>query len=127
MNTVCLVGRLTRDPEVHYTNENLAICNFTVAINRAKDGADFPSVVVFGKTAENCGKYLKKGDRVGVEGRIQTGSYERPTGEKVYTTKVSAHRVEFLESKSTEYKGKNSDEGYSSFKEADDEFLDIPF
>ena len=103
MNSVVLIGRLTRDPEVRYTaGTQMAVCTFTVAIDRpVKQGserqADFPRVTVFGKQAENCEKYLAKGRLVGVQGRIQTGSYTNKDGQTVYTTDVVADRVEFLE------------------------------
>lgn len=102
MNSVVLIGRLTRDPEVRYTGEQMAIANFSVAIDRPprRDGTketDFPRVTVFGKQAENCEKYLRKGRLVAVQGRIQTGSYTNKNGDKVYTTDVVADRVEFLE------------------------------
>ena len=76
----------------------MAVARFTIAINRMKKdgGADFPNIVVFGKQAENCEKYLRKGSKVAIEGRIQTGSYEREDGTRVYTTDVVAERVEFL-------------------------------
>lgn len=102
MNNVVLIGRLTRDPEVRFTEQQLAIARFSIAIDRGKDrngesrGADFPTIVVFGKQAENCEKYLAKGRQVGVQGRIQTGSYVNKDGNKVYTTEVVADRVEFL-------------------------------
>lgn len=101
MNSVILIGRLTRDPELRYTQSQTAVCRFTLAVDRPKnsekEGADFPSVVVFGKQAENCDKYLAKGRKVAVEGRIQTGSYKNKEGSTVYTTNVVASRVEFLE------------------------------
>ena len=103
MNSVVLIGRLTRDPEVRYTaGTQMAVCSFTVAIDRpARAGAekqtDFPRVTVFGKQAENCERFLKKGRLVGVQGRIQTGSYTNRDGATVYTTDVVADRVEFLE------------------------------
>lgn len=102
MNTVILIGRLTRDAEVRYTKDNMAIARFSLAIDRPpkKDGtkeADFPGIVVFGKSAENCEKYLAKGRMVAIEGRIQTGSYTKQDGTKVYTTEVVANRVEFLD------------------------------
>ena len=103
MNSVTLIGRLTKDPEVRYGAESQsAYCRFTIAIDRGKDrsgedmGADFPSIVCFGKTAENCERFLKKGRLVGVQGRIRTGKYEK-NGQTVYTTDVYADRVEFLE------------------------------
>ncbi len=98
MNSVQLIGRLTKDPEVRYAKDNMAVATFAVAIDRGKDkGADFPRVTVFGKQAENCEKYLHKGLLVGIQGRIQTGSYTNKNGDKVYTTDVIADRVEFLE------------------------------
>lgn len=99
MNICSLIGRLTADPKMSYGSGNqMAICKFTLAVDRnGKDkGADFPRVTVFGKQAESCEKYLAKGRQVGVVGRIQTGSYEKSDGTKVYTTDVIADRVEFL-------------------------------
>ena len=103
MNSVVLIGRLTRDPEVRYSaGTQMAICRFAVAIDRpprqnGEKQTDFPNVVVFGKQAENCERFLAKGRLVGVQGRIQTGSYTNRDGATVYTTDVVADRVEFLE------------------------------
>ncbi|WP_338547815.1 single-stranded DNA-binding protein [Emergencia sp. JLR.KK010] len=103
MNSVVLIGRLTRDPEVRYTaSTQMAVATFNVAIDRpvragGEKQTDFPRVTVFGKQAENCEKYLAKGRLVGVQGRIQTGSYQNKDGVTVYTTDVVADRVEFLE------------------------------
>ncbi len=104
MNNVVLIGRLTRDPEVRYTGDGLAIARFSLAIDRPVRGngngekqTDFPSIVVFGKSAENCEKYVKKGRLVAVQGRLQTGSYTNKDNVKVYTTEVVADRVQFLE------------------------------
>ena len=102
MNNVVLIGRLTRDPETRYTGEGLAITRFSLAIDRptrnsGEKQTDFPSIVVFGKQAENCEKYLAKGRLCAVQGRIQTGSYNNKDGNKVYTTDVVADRVQFLE------------------------------
>ena len=102
MNSVALIGRLTRDPEIRYTTEQMAIATFSIAIDRPprRDGTretDFPRITVFGRQAENCEKYLKKGRMVGITGRIQTGSYTNRNGEKVYTTDVVADRVEFID------------------------------
>ena len=103
MNSVSLIGRLTKDPDVRYgAASQTAVARFTIAIDRGKDkngedrGADFPGIVCFGKTAELCERYLGKGRLVGIQGRIQTGSYEKD-GRKVYTTEVLADRVEFLD------------------------------
>lgn len=99
MNCVILIGNLTRDPEVRYTsgNEPMAVATLNIAVNRQKKGeADFPRVIVFGKQAENCEKYLAKGRKIAVRGRLQTGKYQNKKGETVYTTDVVADRVEFL-------------------------------
>ena len=101
MNSVILIGRVAQDIEVRYTAGQMAVATFTVAVDRpVKDKekqADFPRVTVFGKQAENCEKYLAKGRLVGVQGRLQTGSYTNKDGVTVYTTDVVADRVEFLE------------------------------
>lgn len=103
MNNVILIGRLTRDPEVRYTaNTQMAVATFTLAVDRpVKSGeekkADFPRVIVFGRQAENCEKYLSKGRLIAVRGRLQTGSYKNKDGQTVYTTDVIADHVEFLE------------------------------
>lgn len=101
MNSVILIGRLTRDPEVRYTASQMAVATFTIAIDRPvrSDGekqTDFPRITVFGKQAENCEKYLAKGRLVGVQGRLQTGSYKNRDGATIYTTDVIADRVKFL-------------------------------
>lgn len=100
MNKVQMIGNLTRNPETRYsTGENqTAICRFSIAINTGygeKQRTDYPQIVVFGKQAESCDRYLKKGNKVAISGRIQTGSYEKD-GQKIYTTEVVAEQVEFL-------------------------------
>ena len=103
MNNVALIGRLTRDPEERYTSETqMAVARFSVAIDRpvragGEKQADFPNVVVFGKQAENCERFLRKGRLVGIQGRIQTGKYTNKDGATVYTTEVVANNVEFLD------------------------------
>lgn len=103
MNSVVLIGRLTRDPEVRYiSSSQTAVATFSVAIDRpiragGEKQTDFPRVTVFGKQAENCEKYLAKGRLVGVQGRLQTGSYRNKDSVTVYTTDVIADRIEFLE------------------------------
>lgn len=148
MNNVTLVGRLTRNPELK--SGSVIVARFSVAIDRGKDkdgndrGTDFPNVVVFGKQAENCAKYLEKGRQVAVQGRIQTGSYEKKDGTKVYTTDVVADRVEFLGSKpegdphpydrvnkgtpapvATLPEDNDIPEGFHAYDDGDDDF--IPF
>lgn len=101
MNSVLLIGRLTKDPEVRYTAETqLAVARFSLAIDDGygeKKRTNFPNIVAFGKTAESCEKFLSKGKLVAVQGKIQTGSYKNKEGATVYTTDVVADRVEFLE------------------------------
>ena len=102
MNSVVLIGRLARDPELIYTPSNQTpLCRFTIAVDRPRrngedTGADFIRITVWGKQAETCDRYLSKGRQVAVSGRIQTGSYKNRDGATVYTTDVVADRVEFL-------------------------------
>ncbi len=139
MNKVTLIGRLTKDPEVRYSSgTQTAVARFSLAIDRAKKangedgGTDFPNIVAFGKTAELVEKYVTKGQQIAVEGRIQTGSYERD-GVKHYTTDIVAERVEFLgkkeQSSDTLPKGiektKDGDNVYDVFGNITDD--DIPF
>ena len=126
MNNVTLIGRLTKDPEVRYTEQQLAVARFNIAIDRiGKDkGADFPSIVVFSKQAENCEKYLTKGRKVAIQGHIQTGSYEKD-GRKVYTTDVVADRVEFLEWGDREEKPTSNSGTFEGFEAVEDD--DVPF
>ena len=104
MNKVCLIGRITRDPELRYTSSNIPSVRFTLAVNRTfqnQNGereADFINIVAWRNQAENVKKYVSKGSLVAVEGRIQTGSYEKD-GQRIYTTDVIADNVQFLESK----------------------------
>ena len=127
MNNVVLIGRLTKDPEVKYIPQSeTAVANFTLAVDRpmAKEKtADFIRIVAFGKTAELCEKYLAKGRQVGIQGRIQTGSYENKNGDKVYTTDVIAERVEFLGKKDEEKDQEQSNipEGFATLDD-DEEF-----
>ena len=135
MNKTILMGRLTRDPDIRYTTgaEPMAIGRFTLAVDRrfAKDGeqsADFISCVAFGKRAEFLKKYCRKGTKLVVEGRIQTGSYEKD-GQKVYTTDVVVENLEFAESKaSAQNNGVNTGSSYGAPapENADAEFINIP-
>lgn len=101
MNIVCLIGRLTRDPELRYTTgeKPTAVCNFTLAVDRMNEGADFIRCIAFGKTAEVIGKHMTKGRQGAVKGRIQTGSYEDRNGQNHSTTDVIAERFYFVGSK----------------------------
>lgn len=109
MNRVDLTGRPTKDPEIRYSQGTnpMAIAKFTLAVDRdyKKEGeqsADFINIVAFGKTAEFCEKFVQKGVKYGVCGKIQTGSYDDKDGKKVYTTEVVAEKIEFEEKKSAE-------------------------
>ncbi|WP_404406500.1 single-stranded DNA-binding protein [Jeotgalibacillus malaysiensis] len=105
MNRVVLVGRLTKDPDLRYTPSGVAVATFTLAVNRAftnQQGdreADFINCVVWRRPAENVANFLKKGSLAGVDGRIQTRSYENQEGKRVYVTEVNAESVQFLEPK----------------------------
>lgn len=126
MNKVILVGRLTRDPEIRYANneKNTCTARFSLAINRkfktnGQYEADFPNCVAMGKTAEFVERYFHKGDMIALDGHIQTGSYTNKDGNKVYTTDVFAENVEFAQSKSDSSNSNNS-------KPSLDDFVNIP-
>lgn len=150
MNKVILMGRLTRDPDIRISNNSeqaLCIARYTLAVDRrftrrngGDDGqnADFISCVCFGRTAEFAEKYFRKGTKIAVEGRIQTGSYTNREGQKVYTTEVVVENQEFAESKNAS-SGNGSGNGgcrqsgnssrqtqQEAPKPADDGFMDIP-
>src|SRR5699024_1827533 len=103
LNRVVLVGRLTRDPELRVSQNNIAVATFNLAVNRpftsqnGERGADFINCVVFRKQAENVNQYVKKGSIVGIDGRIQTRNYENKDGQRVYVTEVVCESVQFLE------------------------------
>src|SRR5699024_9998343 len=105
MNRTILVGRLTKDPELRYTANGVAVANFTLAVNRnfknkqGEQEADFINCIVWQKPAENAANYLKKGSLAGVDGRIQTRNHENNEGRRVYVTEVVAESVQFLEPK----------------------------
>ena len=105
MNKVVLMGRLTRDPDVRYTQVDFSPCvaRYTLAVDRRtkEKETDFISCVAFGKSGEFAEKYLHKGIKIAVEGRIQTGSYTNKDGKKIYTTDVVVESTEFAESKNS--------------------------
>ena len=133
MNKVILMGRLTRDPEIRYSQgENaMAIGRYTLAVDRRikkdteEQSADFISCVTFGKNAEFVEKYLKKGVKIAVTGRIQTGSYTNKDGVKVYTTDVVVEEHEFAESKSAS--GRTAPENADGFIAIPEGVEDLPF
>ena len=138
MNKAILMGRLTRDPEVRYSQgDNLAIARYTLAVDRRfnrngdENTADFISCVAFGKSAEFAEKYFRKGTKIAVTGRIQTGSYTNKDGVKVYTTDVVVEDQEFAESKNN---NSNYDSNFGDMETksasapmaASDGFMNIP-
>ncbi len=134
MNKVIIMGRLTRDPEVRYSGDGqdaMCIARYTLAVDRRgakKEGeqnADFINVVSFGKSGEFAEKYLKKGTKLVVTGRIQTGSYTNKDGVKVYTTDVVAEDQEFAESKNAAG-GSTQQEAPAPASAPDEGFMNIP-
>lgn len=115
MNKVILCGRLTADPDVRVAQNDLKIARYRLAVNRrTKEDVDFISCIAFGKAGEFAETYLKKGTKILIEGRIQTGSYTNKDGNKVYTTDVVVEAQEFCEKKGSE---KTNDNGFESFTE----------
>ena len=116
MNRVVLVGRLTKDPELRYTPNGVAVASFTLAVNRTfanqqgEREADFINCVVWRKAAENVANFLKKGSLAGVDGRVQTRSYDGQDGKRVYVTEILAESVQFLEPRNSS-KGENANYG----------------
>lgn len=136
MNKVILIGRLTRDPEIR-TTANSTMASFSVAVDRrykqeGQPDADFPRVIAWGKTAEFIEKYFHKGMKIGIEGRIQTGSYQNQNGQTIYTTDVIADAVEFVESKNASQSSGNTNSGGGNTQSApapattDDGWMNIP-
>ena len=102
MNIIAITGRLTKDPELKYTADGTAICNFTLAVDRRytkQQKTDFIPVVAWGKTGENCANYLSKGKQAGAVGELHIRSYETKDGKKGFATEIAADRVEFLSPK----------------------------
>ncbi|WP_249872284.1 single-stranded DNA-binding protein [Oceanobacillus saliphilus] len=118
LNRVVLVGRLTKDPDLRYTPNGVAVANFTIAVNRPFSNqqgnreADFINCVVWRKPAENLANYMKKGSMIGVDGRIQTRTFEGQDGKTVYVTEVVADSVQFLESKGSSSQGGQDSSGF---------------
>ena len=114
LNRVVLVGRLTRDPDLRYTPNGVAVANFNIAVNRpfknqnGENEADFINGVVWRGTAESLANYMKKGNLIGVDGRVQTRNYEGSDGKTVYVTEVVAESIQFLESKNQGNQQQNS-------------------
>lgn len=102
MNTVILLGRLTADPDIRSTRDGKAVASFTLAVDRYKEGADFIRCQAWEKRADFCEKYLKKGTKIAIRGRIRTGDYTDKDGKKVYTTDVMIEDIEFAQTKAAQ-------------------------
>lgn len=131
MNSVQLVGRFTKDPEVRYSDGGASIARFSLAVDRrfrSENGptADFPNCIAFGKTAEFIEKYFRKGMRIGLQGRIQTGSYTNQDGIKIYTTDVVVENCEFVESKGAQQQESKNEDNSGFGPAGDDGFMNIP-
>nr|WP_288824320.1 single-stranded DNA-binding protein [uncultured Clostridium sp.] len=132
MNRVILIGRLTRDPEVRYSDNGHTVARFAIAVDRRfkrenEQNSDFINTVAFGKTAEFVEKYFFQGNKIVVEGRIQTGSYTNQDGQKIYTTDVVAEQVEFGESKNSNNTNGPANESRPAPSSAiGDGFMNIP-
>lgn len=122
INSVCLVGRMTKDAELKYTGNNIAVASFSLAVNRNfKDAngereTDFINCVIWRQQAENLANWAKKGALIGITGRIQTRSYENQQGQRVYVTEVVAENFQMLESRAAR-EGGNANGGYNQQKQ----------
>lgn len=120
INRVVLVGRLTKDPELKFTPSGVPMARFTLAVNRqfsnqrGEREADFISCIAWRKQAENLANFQKKGALIGVDGHIQTGSYEGQDGKRVFTTDIVADSIQFLESKSQQSGTSSTTQNYQS-------------
>lgn len=135
MNKVLILGRLTKDPVVNYTPQQMAVAKFSLALNRGKDkdgndkGADFPNCTAFGRVAENIERFSGKGLRIEIEGHLHTDKYEAKDGHTVYTTEVIVDRYEIIDWKNSGQQGGSQEpiqpeSPYDSFQAIDE---DVPF
>ena len=143
MNKVCLIGRITKDPEIRYTANNIAVATFSLAVNRTfknADGnyeADFINCVAFRNTADLLSKYVHKGDQLGIEGHIQTRNYDDKDGKKIYVTEIIVDSLDFTGSKKEQPETQNGTQEtqtatvdpYKDFGEIveNDDSLELPF
>lgn len=133
LNRVILIGRLTKDPELKYTPSGVAVCQFTLAVDRpfttqgGEREADFIPVVVWRQLAETCANYLRKGRLTAVEGRIQVRNYENNEGKRVYVTEIIADNVRFLESSKKDSSSGSQDPFQDDGKPIDIADKDLPF
>lgn len=133
LNRVVLVGRLTRDPDLRYTPNGVAVANFTIAVNRPFSNqqgdreADFINCVVWRRPAENLANYMKKGSLIGVDGRVQTRNFEGQDGKRVYVTEIVADSVQFLETKGSQGGGQYQSDGYQGNQNNQNQYQQNPF
>ena len=134
MNKVVLIGRLSRDPELRHTANNTPVCQINVAISRPvaqgkEPETDFINVTIWNKQAENLVKYVKKGNQIAIEGRIQTRSYDNEEGKKVYVTEVLANHIEFIGNNSNKTNDNQTQDNKTSYtaEEIDNMPTDDPF
>ena len=134
MNRIILTGRLVRDPEVRYTQSGKAVASFSIAVDRNRrtadnqqPTADFINIVAWEKSAEFCGKYLTKGRKILVEGRLQTRTFEAQDGSKKYFTEVVSDNIEFMDSKRQDNEGGYSNSGYGHSGYSNDRSSDSSF
>ena len=131
LNKAIIIGRLGKDPDLRYTQSNKQVCNFSVATSEkykdasgaSKENTEWHNVVVWGKAAENCSKYLSKGSLALVEGQLRTREWEDKEGKKNRTTEINAFNVQFLDSKPQHIKQKES----RPEQEPEDDPSDLPF
>ena len=128
MNVFTGIGRTTKDVELRYSEKGTAVARFTLAINRRfnREKTDFLNCVAFGKTAELIAQYVKKGNRVGVSGEVQTDSYEKD-GRRIYTTNIVVNEVEFLESSREQQKPYKENPLEQAGEQIDVQDSDLPF
>lgn len=130
MNRVCLCGRITKDLELNKTSSGKSVCNFTIAINRDKDNADFIDIQTWNEQADNLCKYQGKGSLIGIDGALRKDVYTREDGTKASRTYVLANHIEYLSSKTTQdstQEATQDEDPYAEFGESvtiDDNFLD---
>lgn len=137
MNNVVLVGRLTRDVELKYTQSNVAVATFTLAVNRpfkneaGEREADFINCVIWRQSAENLANWAKKGSLIGITGHIQTRNYENQQGQRIYVTEVVAENFQLLESRNsqqqTNQSGNSSNSHFGNANKMDISDDDLPF
>ena len=133
MNKVILIGRIANNLEIRSTEKGTSVLQFNLAINRDKEKADFPMCISFGKSAELINEYCQKGDKLAVEGSIQTDNYTNKEGRKVYSTSVLVNKIEFIEMRKENKKEEDNpfkkfaEEHQEEMKFTDEEGYDLPF